>query len=180
MYHTQFLTEQGNPNNFNFNGNYSSTPLVAEVRSEPGWITVFHTIHILIRDAGSFSAEDYGNINNGLTNGVLYRISDDHGVIHNMCPFGGIKTNAQYNLLATKTELIAYGSGDNYYSVFCNFKDSGQPLILNGSKRFEAEFQDDLTPLIENIYIFTGQRAKDTKENRRVLNNMYMLDSDEF
>jgi hypothetical protein len=180
MYYTGFLYEQGNPSNVNFIGDYSTTPLIAEVRANAGEILILNALHILIRDAGTFNADDYASITNGLTNGIVYRLSDDNGIIHNMCPFGGIKTNAQYTLLAMKVESIQWGSGDNFLSVYCNFLDSGQPIILSGSQRFEAVFNDNLTDLVSNQYYFKGQMGSDTAKHRNIINNQYMIDLDEY
>lgn len=137
--------------NTNFNADYSVTSEDAFIQALPTLILTINSVLIAITDSGSFSQDDYGNIVNGLTNGIQTVVEINGVEITN--PAALINTNSELFGVDSSAQIVEYSANDRTLVARFNFVT---PVILNGntSDKFILRLSDDMTGL--QLHEFTA------------------------
>ena len=160
----QFLDTNGDGSgNINFNGDYSSAQEIAFIQPGPDEVYRIERLIVTVRDAVGMSAEKYGSIMGGLTNGIQLRVRDDNEVRSNLTNGEPIKSNADWGSFCYDADVKAWGAGDEFLLVRWTFSRTGFPLELRGKRlnnlvneRLEVLFDDDLTGLVAHKFQAQG------------------------
>ena len=155
---TRFLDTVGNgtgTKNANVDG--SVTPVefkLVTVANEPWEIW---RLLVFVRDTLAFSAEDYGNINGPLTNGIsICTVDADGEIMVDLCDGVEVVSNADWSRLNYDVAPLDFGSGDNYLVVRWSFNKMGEPLHLKNGESLVITVNDDLTGLVEHRFGIQG------------------------
>lgn len=139
-------------------GNYSAT--ATEFKIVPGATEDFTITRLLVclRDSGALSAEKYGFISGGLTNGVILEKRNGSGTMVDYTDLVPIKANAGWTRMCHDVQEHSYGAGDNFISARWTFVKSGHPIRLSGAKGeyLAIILEDDLTGLVEHYFVVQG------------------------
>ncbi len=143
-------------------GNYASpTQFWAEHTAE--WVVWRMLVHI--EDTVGAASADYGNITNGLTNGIKLQVleSDASTVVTNLIPTQGpVKTNADWGGICFDVEYENVGSGNDFINVRWTFNNAGTPLRLKAGQRIAVTFNDDLSGLIGHRFLVQGFKPRES------------------
>lgn len=153
-------------NNHNANKNYSDGGLGSrDFIIAPPANEVYELARVLvyIEDTVGVSAEKYGNITAGLTNGITF-IHKNGGVEYDLMDGDVIKSNADWARECYDAQLLAWGSGNQMVTVRWTFSKSGIPIKLEGDQgdQLIVRINDDLSGLVAHYFRFQG-----TKYTRR-------------
>jgi len=123
-----------------------------------GTVVALHRIMPFLRDSAML-ADRYGNIANGLTNGVLLKVFRDG--VEELDLFDGVpvKTNAGWgHFMYDISFTTSLGAGDVFMAGRYTMSKFGGPLILEGDETDTLEFicQDTLTDLVTHTMIAQG------------------------
>jgi len=127
----------------------------------------FYRLMIHIQDSTGMASKDYGNIANGLTNGVRVLVLDDDGtdggptlatilVDVTASAVTPIKTNAEWGKWCFDTSYENVGSGDDYLNVRWTFRNSGTEIRLVPGQHIAVLLADDLQGLIKHNFVLQG------------------------
>ncbi len=138
----------------NFIGDYSVTPQDAFITAPPGQLLKIEIVNISITDAGSFAPGDYGNILDGLPNGILTVLELDGVEFSN--PVKLINTNVELFSIDSAAQIIEYGN--NIRTLVARFQ-LGTPLVLNGDTqdKFILRLSDDMTGILTHEFTVIGE-----------------------
>ncbi len=144
-------------------GNYA-TPEIFKYEAPANEVVVLNRLIVFIQDTGNFDAAKYGN-GITLTNGIIFRVQDDSGTVLDLTDSIAIKTNSDYSALCYDVTPFTFGVGDQCLSARWTFGRACGPLILQGSQRLEAVFEDDFTGLVRHTFMIQGCRVWDDVES---------------
>lgn len=157
----QFLSTNGDgTGDFNVIGNYG-TPTSFYIQPPSDERYVIDRMLVYIQDVGSFSTTTYANATI-LTNGLVFCVSDDSGVLHNLTTGVPIKTNPNWATHCYNSILIQYPGGGTVraLSVEWIFSNAGFPLLLEGKSntKFELIVQDDFSLIDAHYFKVEGYK----------------------
>lgn len=153
----QFLDSVGdNTGTKNANLDYSGGGSI-RITAPAGKEYVLHRVLVSIRDAGTMSAGEYGNVPE-LSNGIELKMydSDNTTVLSDITSGVPVKCNAHWGAHCYDVKFIDQASGDNFIAVRWTFSKSGSPIRLKPGQSLVAEFNDNLTGLKEHYYQVHG------------------------
>lgn len=109
-----------------------------------------------IRDGSGMAAEDFGNITDGLTNGLKFFMNQDGATEVDMTAGDPIKNNAGLRRHFYDAARSTWSTGDEFMSGRWTFTrdGNGDPIVLRGSNlaagcRMGVRLHDDLSDLTE-------------------------------
>ena len=132
MFLSTMMHEVGNPAAVQFNNDYTgASATFAEVRPPADEIWGVKLMTGIVEATTKFKPSDFGNITNGLTNGLSFNVSNDDGPY---IPLGGgvpIKTNEDLFYLMTKIETSesVFDTVDYMYKFEVDFGIKGESII---------------------------------------------------
>lgn len=140
-------------------GDFSSTASLFILQPPLNEIYDVARLFVTIRDT-MITAEKYGGIASGLTNGINIDHREEGDIIKDLLGGFDIKTNIDWARFCYDVDLKTWGAGDEFVTVRWTFEKSGEPLILHGGKagRLVVTCNDDMTGLISHT--FTAQGTK--------------------
>lgn len=149
-----FMAETGG--NTNANGDYSVTPGSFRITAAADQVVHIYRILITVRDTAA-TADRYGNIAGGLTNGVkLYHRSAADALLFDATP-EPVKTNTGWGEYCYDVDLKTWGSGDVVLLVrWTAPRAFGKPFTLRPGEYIEVYLSDDLTGLVEHKFHVQG------------------------
>jgi len=141
-------------------GDYSVTPTDFYIQPASGEIYIIHRLIAIIRDTSGAAARDYGNITDGLTNGILVRTYRDGVMENDLTDNLPIRSNGEWARVCFDVELKTWSTGDEILTVRWTFNNSGNPITLNGGKKEKLvlTLNDDLTGLIQHTFQIQGYK----------------------
>jgi len=138
-------------------GDYSSVPGVFKISPAAGEVFSIARMLVYIEDAGTISADEYGNLA-ALTNGV--KVSGFRDSVEQVALTGqvNIKTNSQWGRICYDSNPLTYGNGNNIIVARWTFSKSGRPIILQGDELddLRVTLTDNLTGLIDHTFLVQG------------------------
>jgi len=127
----------------------------------------FYRLMIHIQDSTGMASKDYGNITNGLANGIRLVVLDSDGTDHG--PVGAtilteitahvdtpVKTNAEWGKWCFDVNYENQGSGDDYLNVRWTFRNSGTEIRLRPGQMIAVILHDDFSGLIKHNFVLQG------------------------
>ena len=140
----------------NANGNYSSTAQDFRINAPTQGMYCLERMIVHIRDAANMSADEYGNLNSALTNGVTVAVYNDDTLDCDLVDGLPIKANADWGRVCYDSEPLSYGSGDDFIRVRWTFAKAGQPIYLFDDWNLRVELNDSFTGLVEHYFMVQG------------------------
>jgi len=142
-----------------FTADYSSAQGIAFIQPAASEVMILERMLVTIEDTTGFAAADYGNITDGLTNGIQVRVQDDSGTVADLTDGVPITTNANWATFCYDADLKTWGNGNEFIMVRWTFGKSGVPVRLSGNKnaRLEVLFDDDLRGLVSHNFLVQGR-----------------------
>jgi hypothetical protein len=136
--------------------NGSVTPVVFKVKPPVGEVWRIATWNLYVQDGGSFDAAGWGN-GIVMVNGMVLELINDGVVALLQFP---IKTSGDVAAITQSVNFITIGTGDNIMTAIWSFIDSGQYLVLDGSKghTLQVIVNDDLTSLSSQYIQVSGYK----------------------
>jgi hypothetical protein len=116
---------------------------------------------VLVRDAGVFSAEKYGNLA-GLANGIRVGLFNDStgAIVEDWTDGLPVKANVDWGRMCYDVDHKGWGAGDEFIVVRWTFIRAGIACVLaandNQDYAFGVEIRDDLTGLVEHYFQVQG------------------------
>lgn len=141
-------------------GSYSvGSPGIFHYECQVGERININRMLVFVRDDGVWTAEKYGSIAGGLSDGILVRIKDDAGGIRLDLLNGlTIVSNADWSRECHDTTHIDWGSGDGFLTARWTFRnDSDSGAIITAGEKFEVVCQDNLSTLVEHRFKLRGE-----------------------
>lgn len=156
----ELLSLNGENSVFQYNSDYSGAETYWEWRPSRGRWTV-NQMCIHYGDSGTF---DSGSIGNGitLTNGITFSLVKGTGASAEVLyrPFGSyrILNNAAWWHFARSSQLDAYGVGNNYMGVVCDFREFSDGILVDGDLgvALRAILHDNFSGLVHADFIVRG------------------------
>jgi len=141
-------------------GDYSVTPTDFFIQPASGEIFILHRMLVMIEDSSGMAARDYGNIANGLTNGIAIGTFRDGVLVNQLTQNTPILTNGEWARPCHDVDLKTWSTGNEVLTVRWTFEKSGKPITLNGGKKesFRVTLNDDLTGLVEHTFHVQGYK----------------------
>ena len=114
---------------------------------------------VYVRMSGAWTAEKYGAIAGGLSDGILVRVKNSSGGVRLDLLNGlAVVSNADWARECHDSTHIDWGSGDEYLSVRWIFRrDSDSGVVITAGEKFEVVCQDDLSTLAEHRFKLRGE-----------------------
>jgi|TARA_R110002020_G_scaffold85742_3_gene211404 hypothetical protein len=131
------------------------------IQPPAGEVYTLHRMIISISDA-SLRADHYGGLGSALSNGIAVTLQNSTGML-SLVDGLPIKLNSDWNHLAHDRQRDAYGSATvENLSIRWSFDKFGGALVLNGDRadKLIVEFSDDLTGLVNHLFMVQGQRVQ--------------------
>lgn len=151
--------ESENPgNSFVMTGNYSGAPKRFWVTPDADHRLDVASIQLLISDNGVLpDQKDYGNIANGLTEGVRFFIEDSDGIQYSDLR---LKNNSDVVGFSDGFTLTEFGSNIRViaYRRFFPKDLDDYKIYENAPSRFGVELNDDFTTLVEHTLWVNGSQ----------------------
>ena len=144
----------------NANVNGATTAVVFKINlPSTRWINLARMI-VEVRDAGQFSAERYGFIANGLTNGIQvgrFLTADDSLSVDYLDGLP-VKHNAAWGRHCYDTTLRTWGAGDQFLHARWTFSRAGifTHMRSTDASYFGVKIRDDCTGLVEHYFTVQG------------------------
>ena len=114
-------------------------------------------IIVFIEDSQNWSANGYGDITAGLTNGIELKVfNEDDSVAADLTDGIPIKSNADWHSKCHDVTYTSYGVGNDFLSVRWTFTKAGKPITLGYGERLEVMLNDDLTGLVSHRFLAQG------------------------
>ncbi len=159
----------------NFNGDYSSTEMIAAIGPEPGFFYAIREIVIVIEDTGPMDSGAYGN-NIALTVGIDSGIMINGTKVLSFTDGINIKTNGGYAGLAGTLTISKFGSGNEYVKYQHVLP---KPVILDGNliQEIYLSLNDDFTGLASHRFYVTSGNYENDVHNRTVLKERYFYNA---
>lgn len=141
------------------NGDYSDTPELFKIQPPSNEIYIISRMIVMIRDT-NISAEKYGGIVGGLTNGINVDERVESKIDEDLLGGFNVKSNADWARVSYDVDLKSWGPGDEMIVMRWSFDKSGVPLKLDGYKsgRLVVTCSDDLTGLASHTFLVQGFR----------------------
>lgn len=156
---SQYLSSNGDgTGTINWNGDYSSTPGVAKVTAATGEKLVVARLIVEIEDTTGSSVDDYGNITNGLSNGIeLKHYNANDVVISDLTSGVPVTNNGSWAGHSYDGRLVTWGAGNELILTRWSFFNSGVPgIFLWPGDYLAIEMNDDLQGLISHRFLVQG------------------------
>jgi len=157
----QYLDDAGDgTGNIQVTGDYSVTPAQFYCQPPANEIIIVHRVIVMIEDTSGFAARDYGNIADGLTNGIELKTYRDSVEINDLTGGAPIQTNGEWARVCYDVDLKTWGPGNEILVVRWSFDKSGIPVTLVGAKNesISIDVNDDMTGLIEHTFMVQGYK----------------------
>jgi hypothetical protein len=140
-------------------GDYSVTKDYFYIQPPQDQIYRITRMIVYIRDGTGGAAEDYGNIANGLANGMRLEIRDENGISHDFFDGIDVQNNADWSRFCYDTTQKSWGAGDEMFPSRWSFDRADEPIILDGriAERLTVVAQDNLTGLVSHTFMCQGQ-----------------------
>jgi len=142
----------------NANGDYSGAEEIFYI--QPGAAQVFRLARMIvsIEDTSGMAARDYGNITNGLTNGVQVRNQNDSGTLVDLTDGLPVQDNSSWGQFCYDVDLKTWSTGNELLVVRWTFSKFGQFVRLNGAnnERLEVVLNDNLSGLVRHYFLVQG------------------------
>jgi len=120
--------------------------------------TLFVTrLLVSVRDLFA-TAEDYGDITSGLTNGITIKVYEGDLEVADLTDGVAVKTNGDWRRVCYDATPTAWGAGDQYLSARWTFDKHGESLRLDGdnNEKIVVVCHDDLGGLVEHYFLAQG------------------------
>ena len=137
-------------------GDYSSTTTDFKVTAQPGETLSIGRMIVSAEDTSGMAARDYGNIGNGLTNGIEVLVTDDLGATINTLTPAPIKDNAEWAKVCYDSNILTWGPGNELLVVRWTFSKSGAQIELPPGHSVVVRCSDDLTGLVTHNFVIQG------------------------
>lgn len=140
----------------------SSTPVLFKVGAPEGTTLHIHRMIVGIRDDGTFSAEKYGVIANGLTNGLEIGLYNESGTqLQDLTGGINVKNNAGWGRLCYDVDVKTWGNGDQFLLARWTFTKSGLAITINHGLEATDRYlgvvvNDNLTSLVAHTFTAEG------------------------
>lgn len=155
---SRYLDENGDGSgNKNANGDYSVTP--QEFFFQPVREVALERIIISIEGSMGMRADAYGPGMDALINGwELLAMNKDQLVQQNFTDGVPIRTNASLGRFCFDIDMKTWGIGAPEEMLVARFTFSrmGQPLLLRAGERISITLNDDLSHLIDHMFVVQG------------------------
>jgi hypothetical protein len=152
----RFLTNDGTGNTgiFNLIGNYSAAPTDFYYQP-PDDFNIF-SLRITI-SGSSLRRDDYGSINNGLTNGIQFwlrnLVNEEARLIHHE----NIKNNQDWLVVGTDSRVSNFSGNDQVLIIDFNVIDLfGMAFMIPKNYKFIVRLNDNFTGLTNHTYSLRG------------------------
>lgn len=136
-------------------GDYSSAEEIFFYQPPINSLIQISRLVIFMEDATGMRWDRYGSLAGGLTNGIVVRISDDHGVLLDFTDGLPIKTNGHWRRSAFDGTISARGGGNDVFASRWSFFKSGEPVTLRCNhlhQRIEVVLNDNFTGLVSQTF----------------------------
>ena len=140
----------------NANGDYSSSATDFRINAPAGGVYEITRMLVHIRDAANMSADEYGNLNGALANGITVAVYDGDTLDCDLTDGLPVQSNADWGRVCYDAESLSYGSGDDFVRVRWTFSKAGQPLYLAGDYNFRVQLNDNFTGLVAHYFQVQG------------------------
>ena len=139
-------------------GNYSGAVEAFGITPPSGEVYKITRMIVSVRDGNGFSAADYGNITNGLTNGIsVYQVKGSL-ILNDLTDGVPIQTNAGWGTVCYDVDVKTWGVGEESLLVRWTFAKSGRPLTLGFGESLEVRLNDDLSDLSSHTFMVQGYK----------------------
>ena len=140
----------------NINQDYSVTPGSIRLVCGASERLYVSRLIVTIRDTGG-TAEKYGNITGGLTNGIHLNYRDTDGtLLSQVTADKAIQTNTDWGAYCYDVDRKAWGSGDVLFFARWTALKSGTFFELTPGQYVEVAVSDDFTGLVGHYFHFQG------------------------
>ena len=130
-----------------------------KITAQPGERLTIERMLIGYEDTAGMAARDYGNIGDGLTNGIKVIVTNpDDDIVLDLTNARPVKTNGEWSAHCYDATLNTWSSGNELFAVRWTFAKTGEPLFLDTGYSLVVRHNDDLSGLISNTYICHGVR----------------------
>jgi hypothetical protein len=148
-------------------GNYSSGATFFRINVPHNYFYSISTLIVHVEDASALGSDDYGNISNGLTNGILIGVYDaSNNLVVCLCDGVAIKANSDFNKVAYDVVIDSYTvEADHVLNAQYDFRKSGSALFLPAEYSLRVRLNDDLSGLVEHTFFVTGHRQLSSEVN---------------
>ena len=143
-------------------GDYSVTPETFSLGPPAGESWIVERLIVYIGDGGSFSANEYGDIAGGLTNGYLVKVVDSGGDVLTLNDGLPFTTNGRLGSVCYDVNNVGSGAaGADAITVRWTFSRAGAPLRLIGDngEAISITFSDNLSLLTEHTFFIDGYKG---------------------
>jgi hypothetical protein len=156
-FYSKFATQLGSGLTHEAIGNYTAATESFILSADSGPLKLARMI-VLIRDAATFDAQDYGSISGGLTNGIRMWLEDDSGtVVRDLTdPLQNVMNNVDWAGQCYDGNPQNFGAGDDFYPVRWTFEKAGAPLRLPDDWKIRIILSDSFTGLVAHRFLFQG------------------------
>ncbi|MCW2309717.1 hypothetical protein [Rhodobium gokarnense] len=137
-------------------GNYASPTQDFRITCPANEIYVISRMLVLLRDGGTLSADEYGNLS-ALTNGILVKVLDSgDSELIDLTDNVPIKSNLHWSRLCYDVTEHDWATGDNFVAVRWTFAASGAPILLTAGESLAVRLSDDFTGMVEQYFHVQG------------------------
>jgi len=149
-----------------FIGDYSTVPIKARHNVPGDERHDLYRMIIAVEDGSGMKADEYGDLNGPLVDGISITVEDDNGILLDLTDEVPVKTNAQWGQLCFDADIKSWGGtpSDDILLVRFTFERSGAPITVHGhpenNRRLSVNFSDDFTGLIHHRFMLQGMRYK--------------------
>ncbi len=156
--YVRYLSDDGTTTgDKNANGNYSGAPEEFYVEATTNmW---FGRLMVSFEDGGGMQAQEYGNLNTALTNGVEFEIRNEYGdVMSDLTDGVPIKTNAQLaQLVGPDVDRKDWGGGNDLMIARWTFSKFSDGIALQPGWKFVAKLNDNFSGLVTHRFNLQGK-----------------------
>lgn len=147
------LSKDGLNVDFEANGDYSGAPQKFLFQAVPNRKFAVSRITVEVSDNGTLGRNNYGSINNGLNNGIVfYTVINGVETIISNPPL--IKTNGDYLSASNVFEIVNFDGGVDSVFYALDFSQFADPVVLNGDlgDMFGVILNDNFSTLVAHKF----------------------------
>lgn len=138
-------------------GNYSVAADDFYISPPDGQTYHIYRMIVHIEDDTGMQVQDYGNITNGISNGVSVLVEDpDSTEILDLTDGLPITTNGEWTRVCYDVDVKSWGSGNEVLSARWTFAASGSPIVLPSNWSLIVRLNDDFSTLLDHTFKVQG------------------------
>lgn len=112
---------------------------------------------VAIEDSNGMIADEYGNLNTALTNGITLDIRDEDGNVKlDFMDGHPVTTNGDWGIHCYDVTLQDWGSGSDYVFVRWTFSNAGAFVHLPSGWNIGCSLTDNFTGLLHHTFMMQG------------------------